>query len=471
MEVHRVCKVIDETFAVDRNMEAVLNECGVNLSHDLVLSVLERYKLARKPAFRFFCWASTIPGFDHDPQTFNAMLGILGQSRQFETVQSLLNEMRDKGMLNIESFTICIRAFAAAKERRKAVGIIDLMKKCSFKVDAEIINCLLHSLCREKLGKEALLLFRKLEHKFTPDSRTYTILLSGWCRVRNLMEAGRIWNEMIDAGFHPDVIAHNTMIEGLIRGRKRSDAIKLFHVMKSKGPSPDVKTYTAIISDLCKRRDRRLMNEAVDYFNEMKSCGLKPDAAIYTRLLQGFGYLDELDAVYDVLADMDENGCIPDGHTYNALIKMMVNRRMPDDAVKIYERMIGSGVEPSIHTYNMIMKSYFVVKDYETGMRTWEEMKLKGCCADENSYTVLIGSLLRLGKWSEACRYLEEMIEKGMRAPQFGRKMEEFRGAEIDTLQILIEKMKYKGNTEVADVLSRWLDHNSSKGMFSAFGK
>ncbi|WVZ25312.1 hypothetical protein V8G54_003856 [Vigna mungo] len=27
-EVHRVCKVIDELFALDRNMEAVLDECG-----------------------------------------------------------------------------------------------------------------------------------------------------------------------------------------------------------------------------------------------------------------------------------------------------------------------------------------------------------------------------------------------------------------------------------------------------------
>ena len=54
-EVERVCKVIDELFALDRNMEVVLDECGVRLSHDLVVDVLQRFKHARKPAFRFFC--------------------------------------------------------------------------------------------------------------------------------------------------------------------------------------------------------------------------------------------------------------------------------------------------------------------------------------------------------------------------------------------------------------------------------
>ena len=55
VEVERVCKVIDELFALDRNMEVVLDECGVRLSHDLVVDVLQRFKHARKPAFRFFC--------------------------------------------------------------------------------------------------------------------------------------------------------------------------------------------------------------------------------------------------------------------------------------------------------------------------------------------------------------------------------------------------------------------------------
>jgi len=47
------------------------------------------------------------------------------------------------------------------------------------------------------------------------------------------MEAGRIWNEMLDEGFKSDIVTHNIMLEGLLRNKKRSDAIKFFEIMKA----------------------------------------------------------------------------------------------------------------------------------------------------------------------------------------------------------------------------------------------
>ncbi|XAR66707.1 hypothetical protein NMG60_11013021 [Bertholletia excelsa] len=457
-EVEKVCKVIDELFALDRNMEAVLDELGVNLSHDLVLDVLERFRHARRPAFRFFCWAGQRPGYSHNSTTYNKMMFILGKSRQFETMVAVLEEMGERGLLTIETFEIAIKAFAEAQERKKAVGIFELMKKHKFKVGADTINCLLDSLGRAKLGKEAQLLFEKLKERFTPNLRTYTVLLNGWCRVKNLMEAGRTWNEMIDKGFKPDIVAHHTLLEGLLRCRKRSDAIKLFEVMKAKGPSPNVQSYTILIRDFCKQMR---MREAIEYFEEMLNSGYEPDAAVYTCLIAGFGNLKKMDKVYGLLKEMKEKGCPPDVRTYNALIKLMTNRRMPDDAKKIYKKMIASGFQPTIHTYNMMMKSYFQAKNYEMGHAVWEEMIQKGCCPDDNSYIVFIGGLIKQGRAEEACKYLEEMIEKGMKAPQldYNKFVADFsRVGKPDILEELAQKMKFSGKFEVSNVFARWAE-------------
>ncbi|KAL8055530.1 hypothetical protein ABFS82_04G061700 [Erythranthe guttata] len=456
-EVERVCKVIDEMFALDRNMEAVLDECGINLNHKLVLCVLQRFNHARKPAFRFFRWAGDRPGFSHNSTTYNAMMNILGKTRQFETLVSLLEEMGEKGLLTMETFTICIKVFAAAKERKKAVAIVDLMKKYNFKVGIETVNCLLDALGRAKLAKEAQTLFEKLEPKFAPNLKTYTILINGWCTVKNLMEAARMWNEMIDKGFKPDIVAHNIMLEGLLRSHKRSDAIKLFEVMKCKGPLPTVRSYSVLIKNLCKHGH---LKEAIDYFDEMVDSGCGPDAAVYTCLMTGFANQKKMDVVYRLLSEMKEKNCQPDGRLYNALIKMMVNRRMPDEAVKIYKKMVQSGVEASVHTYNMIMKSYFVARDCEMGLAVWEEMKRRGFCPDENSYTVLVGGLVRQGRLNESCRYLEEMIDKGMRAPRIDYKKFSagfYWSGGRNCLEDLAEKMKLSGNSEVANLLERWV--------------
>lgn len=463
-EVDRVCKVIDELFALDRNMEAVLDECGVRLSHELVVDVLQRFKHARKPAFRFFCWAGKRPGFAHDSRTYNCMICILGRTRQFETMVALLEEMGEKGLLTIETFSIAIKAFAEAKQRKKAVGIFDLMKKYRFKVDVDVVNFLLDSLGTVKLGKEAQVVFEKLDGRFTPNLQTYTILLSGWCRMKNLLEAGRVWNEMTDGGFKPDIVAHNVMLEGLLKCKKKSDAIKLFEIMKAKGPSPNVRSYTIMIQDFCKQK---MMGEAVEYFDEMVERGCQPDAALYTCLITGFGRQRKMDMVYNLLKQMRERGCSPDGRTYNALIKLMASQHMPDDAVRIYNKMIQSGIKPTIHTYNMIMKSYFLAKNYEMGHAIWDEMHQKGCCPDDNSYTVLIGGLIRQDRSGEACRYLEEMLEKGMRAPQldynkFASDISKTGNTVI--LEELARKMNFVGKFEVSNVLASWVDMMKKSG-------
>ncbi|XP_062144843.1 pentatricopeptide repeat-containing protein At3g62470, mitochondrial-like [Alnus glutinosa] len=457
-EVNRVCKVIDELFALDRNMETVLDECGIDLSHDLVVDVLQRFKHARKPAFRFFCWAGQKPGFVHDSRTYNVMMNVLGKTRQFETMVSMLEEMGEKGLLTIETFMIAIKSFAAAKERKKAVGTFELMKKYKFKVGVDTINCLLDTLGRAKLGKEAQTLFEKLKGRFTHNLQTYTVLLNGWCRVKNLMEAGRVWNEMIEKGFKPDIVAHNIMLEGLLRCKKRSDAIKLFEVMKAKGPSANARSYTILIRDLCKQTK---MEEAVEYFDEMIESGCQPDAVVYTCLITGFGNQKNMDMVFGLLKEMKEKSCPPDGHTYNALIKLMTCRRMPDNAVRIYKKMIESDIEPSIHTYNMIMKSYFQTRNYEMGHAVWDEMIQKGCCPDDNSYTVFIRGLISQGRSGDACKYLEEMIEKGMKAPQldYNRFAADFsRAGKPDILEELARKMKFAGKFEESNVFARWAD-------------
>lgn len=450
-EVNKVCKVIDQLFALDRNMEAVLNECNINLSSCLVVAVLERFKHARKPAYRFFCWAGDQSSYDHDSVAYNAMMSIFGKTRQFETMIALIHEMGEKGLLTIETFSIAIKAFAASKERKKAVGMFELMKKYKFKVGVETINVLLDNLGRAKLGKEADALFEKLKDRFNPDMRTYTALLYGWCKVKNLMEAGRVWNQMVDNGLKPDLAAHHTMLEGLLRVNKRSDALKLFYVMRAKGPKPNVRTYTLLIRDMCKHMK---MDEAVGIYDEMLESGIEPDAAIFTCLMTGFGNQRKMDKVYGVLQEMKEKGCPPDGQAYNALIKLMTNRRMPEDALRLYQKMIKSNIQPSIHTFNMLIKCFFIFGNFETCLELWDEMKSKGCCPDDNTYSLLISGLIRLGMSDEACEYLEEMTEKGMKAPNLD--LNKFadditKGEKPNALDEMARKMKLSGNGEMFD--------------------
>lgn len=69
---------------------------------------------------------------------------------------------------------------------------IKIMKKFSSKVDVETFNYLIGLLARVKLGKEVSSLFAKMKDQYLLNLQTYTMLLFGYCKMKNVFEAVRI---------------------------------------------------------------------------------------------------------------------------------------------------------------------------------------------------------------------------------------------------------------------------------------
>ncbi|KAM2728717.1 hypothetical protein EV1_000176 [Malus domestica] len=268
-EVDRVCKVIDKLFTLDRNMEVVLDECCIHLHHDLVVEVLKSFQHARKPAFRFFCWAGQKPGFSHDFRTYNSMISILGKTRQFKTIM----------------------------ERKKAIGIFELMKYYKFKVGVDTINCLLDTHGRAKL-----------KERFTPNLQTFTALLNGWCSSKNLMEVGRVWNEMVDKGFKHDIVAHNTMLRGLLRGHKRKKVALLMG-------------YNVLIKVMT--RQQRMPDDVVRIYKKMIQNGIKPSIHIYNMIMKSYFQTRNYHIGRAVWDEMIQKGFCPDDNSYTELAQKM----------------------------------------------------------------------------------------------------------------------------------------------------
>ncbi|KAJ3687678.1 hypothetical protein LUZ61_016842 [Rhynchospora tenuis] len=453
-EVERVCKVIEELGSANGNVDLGLTECGIGLTRSLVVGVIDRFRHSHKTGYRFFRWAGSMPGFAHDKVTYNKMLDVLGRNHQFDTLVDLLEEMGNLQLLSMESFELAICSFASSQEIKRCLWVFHLMKRFGFDAGLETFNWLLGKLAEEKLGKEAQKLFDKMSGQYTPNLKTYTLLLAGWCKVKNLVEAGRVWNEMVDHGFKPDIVAHNIMLEGLVHGQRRPEALKLFDLMKAKGPTPNAETYTIIIDALCKGRK---MDLALMVFEEMQVTGCDPNAATYTCLLTGFGNAGRIDQALSLLKEMEKKDLLTDPCTYNALIKLLTSRGLSEEADGVYKSMVQRGFKPTTNTYNMIMKSCFS-KNHEMGCQFWEQMRNKGICPNENSYTIFIGGHIQHGHVDVAEKYVLEMVNKGMKAPQidYHKFVADFsRAGKPNKLEEMAQKMRSDGKFEAADWLYR----------------
>nr|GLL27579.1 hypothetical protein DM860_000752 [Ipomoea trifida] len=351
-EVDRVCKVIDELFSLDRNMEAILDECGINLTHDLVIDVLERFKHARKPAFRFFCWAAQRPGYVHDSKTYNAMMAILGKTRQFETMVSVLEEMGEKGLLTIETFVIAMKAFAAAKERKKAVGIFELMKKYKFEYGVESINCLLDALGRAKLGKEAQVMKAKGP---SPNARSYTILIRYLCKQRKMDEAIEYFEEMLGTGCEPDVAVYTCLITGFGNIKKMDRVYGLLKEMREKGCPPDAQLYNALIKLMS---NRRMPDDVVRIYKKMIQNGVQPTIHTYNMMMKSFFTTRNYDLGCAVWEEMNSKGCCPDENSYTVFIGGLIGQGRSVEACKYLEEMIEKGMRAPQLDYNKLAADF-----------------------------------------------------------------------------------------------------------------
>jgi pentatricopeptide repeat protein len=439
-------------------MELALTLSCITPTTSLVVSVLDRFHHAHKPAYRFFCWAGSVPGFTHHPITYNKMLLVLATNRQFQILVDLLEEMGKLQLLSMDTFKIAIHSFASSSQIKRCFWVFQLMKRFGFTVNLETFNCFLDILAKEKLAKEAQKLFDKMSDQYTPDIATYTALIAGWCKVKNLVEAGRVWNEMVDHGLKPDISTYNIMLQGLIHGQKRSEAVKLFELMKARGPTPNAQTYTIIIHTFCKGRK---MDLAFRVFEEMQVAACDPNLAIYNCLLTGFGNVGRMDQVLSLLSQIEKAGPAPDAHTYYTVIKLLTYHGLPEEAGKVYKSMVQRGFEPTVRIYNMIMKSFFST-DHEMGCLVWEEMRKKGISCDSNSYTVYIAGHIQHGQIREAERYILEMVNKGMKAPliDYNKFTADFcRAGEHSKLAELAQKMRSDGKLEAAD----WLSHRAQR--------
>ncbi|KAE8676628.1 protein Shroom4-like [Hibiscus syriacus] len=384
-EVERVCKVIDELFCLDRNMEADLDECGIDLTHDLIIDVLERYRHARKPAFRFFCCAGQKPGFEHDSSTYNKMMNILAKNRQFETMLSMLEEMGARGALTMDTFIIAIKAFAALKERKKAVGIFDLMKKYKYKAGVDIVNCLLERLLRSRKTSDAVKLFEVMKTKgLLPNVRSYTIMIRECCKQAKMGEAVQYFEEMHDSGCPPDVAVYTCFITGFGNQRRMDMAYRLLKEMQDKGCPPDGHTYNALIKLLT---TQRMPDDAMRVYKKMIQAGVQPTIHTFNMMMKSFFQSRNYDMSCAIWEEMTEKGFCPDDVSYTVFIGGLIHLGRSGEACRLLEEMIEKGMKAPQLDYDRFAADFSRAGKPAILEKLARKMKLSGKIEASNIFT------------------------------------------------------------------------------------
>uniref|UniRef100_A0A8I6X938 Pentatricopeptide repeat-containing protein n=1 Tax=Hordeum vulgare subsp. vulgare TaxID=112509 RepID=A0A8I6X938_HORVV len=114
---------------------------------------------------------------------------------------------------------------------RQALAAFHRARQLRCSSNAQCYNTLLAALCRNGRFKDARFLLDQMERPGAhckPDSYTYTVLISWYCRIgagtgcrkaarRRIYEAGMLFRRMGEKGLEPDVVTYNCYINGLCK--------------------------------------------------------------------------------------------------------------------------------------------------------------------------------------------------------------------------------------------------------------
>jgi pentatricopeptide repeat protein len=120
-----------------------------------------------------------------------------------------------------------LNRYAGAHKVQEAIEVFYLWKDYGFELDLAGFQILLMSLCRYKHVEEAEALFREKKDEFPHVTKSWNIILNGWCVKGSLRDAQRIWNEIVASEVERDLFTFGTYINALAKnGRICGEAIQ-----------------------------------------------------------------------------------------------------------------------------------------------------------------------------------------------------------------------------------------------------
>ncbi|KAM7524183.1 hypothetical protein LguiA_014085 [Lonicera macranthoides] len=228
--------------------------------------------------------------------SFNALLSACNQSKMFEKVADLFDEMPKK------------------------YGIIP---------DRVSYGILVKSYCELRLIESAIERLKEMEEKGVEITAiTFSTILHSLYKSGRVDEAEMIWGEMVSKGCAIDVGAYNVKLM-YAQGGDVETVKSLIEEMSNLGLKPDTISYNYLMSCYCRNG---MMSEAKKVYEGLEGNGCKPNAATFRTLIYYLCRNEQFESGYSVFKESVRVNKIPDFNTLKHLVEGLVKKSNKKDA-------------------------------------------------------------------------------------------------------------------------------------------
>ncbi|URD84293.1 PPR repeat [Musa troglodytarum] len=304
----------------------------------------------------------------------------------------LRDKMVAKGIEpNCVTYNIIVQGLCDAGDMKQAEYILDEILSNGMEVNAGLFGSIIFWLVtkEQRLDCAVRLLGEMLLRNLRPNDSLLTTLIVELCRME---EAIGLLNQLKDEDLVPDLFTCSMIIDGYCKVKEIDKAKSFLKEMRTWGLEANVVVYNSLVSGFCKNGNITGASNLVD---EMKSNGILPNFVTYSSLMHGFcctGYLEEAKRIFEL---MKENGMGLNVVTYTTLIAGYCRSGQMDEAIKVYKAMCVAGVTPNKFTYTVLIQGYAKMGNLEAASKLLDEMVNNGIVPDAVTYNVLMSEFCK----------------------------------------------------------------------------
>ncbi|XP_022766926.1 putative pentatricopeptide repeat-containing protein At5g06400, mitochondrial [Durio zibethinus] len=406
--VHEITKIVRAENALV-SMEEQLENSGFSFEPEIVEKVLKRCFKVPHLAFRFFNWLKLRKGFCYTTETFNTMLYISGEAKEYGLLEMLLEEMDEKSCKkDIKTWTILISQYGKSKLIGKALEVFEKMKKYGCEPDEVAYRMMIRALCNAEKGDIAIEFYKEMiEMEMSLDLNLYKMLLNCVAKSGDIAAVHLVADNMMRVSQVPEQEAYGYVLKSFCISGKIREALELIRDLKEKDLSLDPHYFEILVKGLC-RADR--IADALEIVNIMKRRQLVSEK-VYEFIINGYLRRNDISKAFDLFKSMKLSGYLPTVSTYTDLIQRLFKLNEYQKGCDLYNEMLEKGVEPDSVALMAMVAGHVSQNHISEAWKVFNSMEDRGIRPTWRTYSIFIKELCKVAKTDETFRALSKMQE------------------------------------------------------------
>lgn len=367
-----------------------------------------------------FRWAKRQSWYAPSDECYDMLFDGLNQSRDFDAIQSLFEELVQESSGNevslFSAYNRVIQFLAKAEKLEVSFCCFKKAQDYGCKIDTQTYNDLMMLFLNKSLPYKAFEIYESMQAAgCLLDGSTYELMIPSLAKSGRLDAASKLFQEMKERKFQPGFSIFASLVDSMGKAGRLDTSMKIYMEMLGSGLRPSATMFVSLIDSYAKAGK---LDTALRLWEEMKAAGFRPNFGLYTMIIESHAKSGKLDLATSIFKEMEKAGFLPTPSTYSCLLEMHAASGQVDSAMKLYNSMINAGLRPGLSTYTALLTLLANKKLVDVAAKILLEMKSMGYSIDVSASDVLM-VYVKDGSIELALRWLSFMGSSGIRTNNF----------------------------------------------------